>query len=203
MIPIVFIFKAFRKISGVFISYIYTPSAKFMFYLNGAKIDSDLTVRGFLNIQITRRGIVQIGKNCELNSGNFNLIGRQQKSIFWVDGKLSIGDNVGISCSAIICKHEIEIGDNVLIGGNTVIYDSDFHSLDLQERLTIKEDIINAKWGKVSIGNHVFIGAHTTILKGVTIGENAIIGACSVVTKNIPANEIWAGNPAKFFKKII
>ena len=56
---------------------------------------------------------------------------------------------------------------------------------------------------KVSIGNHVFIGAHSTILKGVTIGKNSIIGACSLVAKNIPANEIWAGNPAKFIKKTV
>ena len=52
------------------------------------------------------------------------------------------------------------------------------------------------------IEDNVFIGAHSTILKGVTIGQNSIIGACSVVTKNIPPNEIWAGNPAKFIKKL-
>jgi acetyltransferase-like isoleucine patch superfamily enzyme len=53
---------------------------------------------------------------------------------------------------------------------------------------------------KVIIEDNVFIGAHSTILKGVTIGKNSVIGACSVVTKNIPPNEIWAGNPAKFIK---
>jgi len=54
----------------------------------------------------------------------------------------------------------------------------------------------------VSIGDQVFIGAHTTILKGVTIGENSIIGACSLVVNDIPSNEIWGGNPAKYLGKI-
>jgi acetyltransferase-like isoleucine patch superfamily enzyme len=202
MISIPVIFKAFRKFIEIVMSNVYSPIGKVMFYLNGASIDSGLKVGGLLNIQVTRRGILNIGKNCTLNSGNYNLIGRQQKTIFWVEGKLTIGNNLGLSCSAIICNHEIEIGDNVTIGGNTVIYDTDFHSLDPQQRLSKSEDKRNAKWGKVTIGNQVFIGAHTTILKGVTIGENAIIGACSVVTKDIPCNEIWGGNPAKYIFKV-
>ena len=51
------------------------------------------------------------------------------------------------------------------------------------------------------IKDDVFIGAYSFVLKGVTIGNNSIIGACSVVTKNVPDNEIWAGNPAKFIRK--
>ena len=62
---------------------------------------------------------------------------------------------------------------------------------------------MNAKWGKVSIGNNVFIGVHTIILKGVRVGDNSIIGACSVVKKDIPTNEIWGGNPAKYLLKIL
>lgn len=52
------------------------------------------------------------------------------------------------------------------------------------------------------ICDNVFIGAKCIILKGVTIGENSVIGAGSVVTKNVPANQIWAGNPAKFIKNV-
>ena len=84
-----------------------------------------------MKVLVTRRGKVNVGKNFSVNSGhNHNIIGRQQRSIFWVEGQLYIGDNVGMSSAAIICNHNIEIKDNVTIGGNTVIYDTDFHSLD-------------------------------------------------------------------------
>lgn len=52
------------------------------------------------------------------------------------------------------------------------------------------------------IGDNVLIGAHSIILKGVTIGNNAVVAAGSVVSRSIPANELWGGNPAKFIKKI-
>jgi acetyltransferase-like isoleucine patch superfamily enzyme len=107
-----------------------------------------------------------------------------------------------MSSTAIICNHDIEIGNNVTIGGNTVIYDTDFHSLDPEQRFDKNLDKKNAKWGKVTICDNVFIGSHSTILKGVTINENAVVGACSVISKDIPANEIWAGNPARLIKKI-
>ena len=54
----------------------------------------------------------------------------------------------------------------------------------------------------VIIGNNVFIGMDSLILKGVTIGDYAIVAARSVVTKSIPAGEVWGGNPAKFIRKI-
>jgi acetyltransferase-like isoleucine patch superfamily enzyme len=173
------------------------------FYLNGVKFDKGLKVAGLLKIHVTRRGKLSIGNNFQINSGNnFNIIGRQQKTIFWVEGELIIGDNVGMSATAIICNKQIIIGNNVVIGGNTVIYDTDFHNLDPIIRYNKNLDKKTAIKLPVVIEDNVFIGAHTTILKGVIIGKNSVIGACSVVTKNIPSNEIWAGNPAKCIKLI-
>ena len=80
------------------------------------------------------------------------------------------------------------------------MYTSDFHSLDSNIRAS-KEDIKHRKSSPVVIEDNAFIGARCIILKGVTIGKNAIVGAGSVVTKSIPANEIWAGNPARPIRK--
>ena len=88
----------------------------------------------------------------------------------------------------------IIIGDYTLIGPNTQIYTS-CHSLDYKERQENKE------FGKpVRIGDHVWIGGNVTILPGVSIGDHSIIGAGSVVTKDIPANVIAVGNPCKVIK---
>ena len=101
---------------------------------------------------------------------------------------ITIGDNTGISNSALVAVDSIAIGNNVLIGGNCKIYDNDFHSLDFNERM-----------GTVDLGvKH----APVVIKDGAFIGERSIVGAGSVVTRSIPDYEIWAGNPAKFIKKV-
>lgn len=156
-------------------------------------------------IDLWKGGKFTIGDNVVFNNGNlYNMIGRQQPCCFVVrnGAELVIGNNTGMSATAIVCASKITIGNYVKIGGNTVIYDTDFHSLDPQQRSVLSSDMVNTKNAPVFIGDHVFIGAHSTILKGITIGDNSIIGSCSVVTKNIPPNEIWAGNPAKFIKSL-
>lgn len=154
---------------------------------------------------VSVQGDVIIGSNFRINSETgSNPIGRNSKSLLVVrrGATLLIGDNVGMSGSAIVCQKEIVVGDNVKMGGNVCIYDTDFHSLNPVLRSDSKTDFEHTARKKVTIGNNVFIGAHSTILKGVEIGDNSIVGACSVVTKSIPANEIWAGNPARFIKNI-
>lgn len=155
-------------------------------------------------IMVAKKGKFKIDKGFIMNNNiKSNPIGSYRKCTFFVNNSacLEIGENVGISQTALICHHKITIGNNVMIGGGTSIFDTDFHSLDYHKRLS-PDDFKYVKFASVDIGDNVFIGAHSIILKGVSIGANAIIGAGSVVSKSIPANEIWAGNPAKFIRKI-
>ena len=175
------------------------------FYLNGVDFSFDFRTNGKPIINVNLKGEMILGKHLDLNNGTHaNMIGRQQRCYFIVgkDAKLEIGDNVGISSTAIVCQKSIIIRNNVRIGGNCVIYDTDFHSLDPLDRNKTTEDVERAKRKPVLIMDNAFVGAHSTILKGVTIGENSVIGACSVVTKNVPSNEMWGGNPAKLIRII-
>lgn len=175
------------------------------FKLNKVKIPNDFKSWGIPITSISLKGKVTIGSQFQMNNGLYNnMIGRQQPCFLVVNKEceLTIGNNVGISATALICLCKITIEDNVRIGGGTVVYDSDFHSLNASERVALPEILNNINKKPVLIKKNVFIGAHSTILKGVTIGENSIIGASSVVTNSVPDNELWAGNPAKFVRKL-
>ena len=155
-------------------------------------------------VMVARGGKLIIGKNFAMNNGiKGNPIGCYGKCTFFIDrgAVLTIGNNVGISQTALICHKSITIGNNVKIGGGSCIYDTDFHSLNPEIRNS-NEDSKHKVKKPIVICDNVFIGAKSIILKGVVIGKNSIIGAGSVVTKSIPENQIWAGNPAKFIRNI-
>ena len=146
---------------------------------------------------IQGHGYYSIGNNVYIISKEFvNPIGGNRTVLQTMDGgKIIVGDNVGISHAILSARDEIIIEDNVLIGAGTKIYDNDFHSIEYQYRNENPDTHIRKK--KIKISKGAFIGAHSIILKGVTIGENSVVGAGSVVTHDVPNGEIWAGNPAK------
>ncbi|MHB9141908.1 MAG: acyltransferase [Paludibacter sp.] len=178
--------------------------ARFLLYTNNVKFGKIFS-NGIPYVSIALGGKCIINNNFRMNNNiSGNPIGRTQRCIIFVDkgAKLTIGRNVGISSTAIVAHESIIIGDNVRIGGGVCIYDTDFHSLDANTRFNSNLDRKFSNKKPVLIEANAFIGAHSTILKGVTIGANSIVGACSVVTNSIPPNEIWAGNPAKFLRRI-
>ena len=113
---------------------------------------------------------------------------------------MNVGDNSGMSSSCIWCINSITIGNNVDIGANCVIIDNDAHSLDYRIRRIPSLDIANS--APIVIEDDVLIGTNSIILKGVRIGARSIIGAGSVVTKDIPSDCIAAGNPCRVIKRI-
>ncbi|MGD9731525.1 MAG: DapH/DapD/GlmU-related protein [Desulfamplus sp.] len=115
--------------------------------------------------------------------------------------ELKIGSGVRMSGTTICSAQSIIIGDHCVIGANVIIVDTDFHSLNYLVRSS-PDDARLAKSKPLKIGNDVFIGGNSTILKGVTIGDGAVIGAASVVTRDVPAGVIVAGNPAKIIGDI-
>lgn len=197
-------YKSYKRLIFVFNLFYYSRKARIIFFLNGIQCQS-LKSFGTPIVYISYKGKCEIGHNLIINNGHkFNPIGRNSPCYIIVKkiGHLKIGNNVGMSSTAICCAHKITIGNNVKLGGGVCIYDTDFHSLNPNDRLDDRTDANQTKIIPVTIEDNVFIGAHSTILKGVTIGENSIIGACSVVTKSIPENQIWAGNPARFIRQI-
>jgi acetyltransferase-like isoleucine patch superfamily enzyme len=115
------------------------------------------------------------------------------------DSKLLIGNNVCISGAIIYAWQEITIGDFTNIGAGVKIYDSDFHPLNKHKRRINKAEDVEIS--PVKIGKDVWIGASAIILKGINIGDGAIIAVGSVVTHDVEANTIVAGIPAKIIGK--
>ena len=112
---------------------------------------------------------------------------------------LAIGNDVGMSSTRMWIHDSIKIGNHVKIGGCVLMTDTDAHPIDFMARRSSNE---GTKSAPIVIEDDVWIGAHSIILKGVTIGARSIIGAGSVVTKSIPADCVAAGNPCRVIKNL-
>ena len=150
---------------------------------------------------IHRTGEITIGDNTIINSSrSSNPIGGDMQTILVAEknAQIIIGDGVGISNSCIWAKSSVTIEDNVIIGGNCKIYDTDFHSIIYINRIKGHLYDPDIKTKPIIIHEGAFVGAHSIILKGVSVGKHSVIGAGSVVTKSVPDYQVWGGNPAKY-----
>ncbi len=137
--------------------------------------------------------VLEIKPNATLDVGKVNF-GKGTVVVLNDNATLSIGDNTYFAGdSKIYAVNNIKIGTNCAISWGLTLIDSDFH--------TITAPIKSTKVQPISIGNNVWIGCNCTILKGVKIGDGAVIASNSVVTKNVPPNTLVCGNPARPIKE--
>jgi len=168
--------------------------------LHDVKKGKNLHINGRLIVKGTN---LSFGNNVRINSGKkYNIIGGDIQAAFVIrdNACIVIGNNVGISNSTFVAQEKIIVEDDVLFGGGCKIYDNDFHSVAYLHRMQKSDFSVQSR--PIIIKRGAFIGAHVIILKGVTVGEKSVIGAGTVLTKNVPSHEIWAGNPACFIRKI-
>jgi len=119
------------------------------------------------------------------------------------DPTLRIGNRsfIADSCTFTVAKL-IEVGDDVLIAAGCSISDYSQHPVDPEKRvanLQVEPDEVRP----VRIGNRAWLGRRVTILPGVTIGEDAVVGACAVVTKDVPPGAICVGNPGRILSRTV
>lgn len=121
----------------------------------------------------------QIGNDCNICAHCF------------IENDVTVGNNVTVKCGVQLWDG-VTLEDNVFIGPN-VTFTND---------LFPRSKVYPKEFTRTVVKKGASVGANATILAGITIGENAMVGAGSIVTKDVPAGEVWAGNPARFLRKV-
>ena len=182
-----------------------TLRTRFSLWFQGCMVGKNFRSSGEVRSKVRNAGDIVLGNHVRLLAGwRSNRVGLSGPVILqtWQGGKILIGDHSGASAVVISSRSETKIGRHSNIGGNVRIFDHDFHALDAEVRRGPR-GCDDCATKPIRIGDDVFIGAQSIILKGVTIGDRAVICTGSVVTKDVPADSIAAGNPAAIIKRLI
>lgn len=185
---------------SLFIGYFLT---KFNIILYNGKliIGKNFKVWGSIRFLIDGNGKILIGDN-------FHAVSSRRRSYLTLfspchltsvrGGKIIFGKHVGLNGNTIVSKKKIEIKDDTMIGANTIIIDHDGHSISPINRWNNDDEP-----KEISIGKNCWIGMNCIILKGVSIGDNTVIAAGSIVIKSCDKDSLYGGNPAKKIKNIL
>ena len=138
------------------------------------------------SFEIRNKVKVTIGSGSRLN----------KRVVIYGNGELTIGKNVSINGACIGCETSIEINDYCLIS-DCFLSDSDYHNLEPHLR---HSPSISKVAAPIILNHNVWIGARVTIMKGVTVGENSVVGLGSVIRKSVPDNVVVIGNPQQIVK---
>jgi acetyltransferase-like isoleucine patch superfamily enzyme len=181
------------------------------FRMSGVRYGKNLSV--YNKVYLSGPGKVIIGDDFTFVSGDsHNPICRNIRGSIYAmmpEARIIIGDRVGLSSACLWAKDSIIIGNDVNIGGDSIIMDNDAHPhnylhrrMEYMKQNGIDEVYKEIPSSPIEIGDDVWVGARCVILKGVHIGARSIIAAGSVVTKDIPADVIAGGNPCRIIRKI-
>ena len=189
-----------RRFANLLARMLQTPRVSLYSLLSNNKLEG--LPQRFQPIQAVGLGTIKFGSEVKVGAfpsplflSTYAYIEARQKT-----ATVSIGSGTWINNNfTAIAEHtSITIGNNCRIGTCVEILDSDFHGIKVAERMFSRPE-----WAKpVSIGDNVFIGSNVKIMKGVAIGNGSIIANGSIVTKNVPANVMIGGNPARVLKAI-
>ena len=177
---------------------------KFVLLASGAVLSEGVDAIGAPVIDLYAGSSIRFGKNVTLISRSFaTALGVHHPVVLRTlsaGARINIGNGVGISGGSICAAQLVEIGDDSMLGANVTIADTDFHSLHPAYRGGHTHPTVGI--AEVRIGRRVLIGTNAIVLKGVTVGNNSVVGAGSVVTKSIPENSIAAGNPCRVIRSL-
>lgn len=168
--------------------------------IKGVRIGRGVKLNGYMKINRYPNSRIIIGDYCRFNSSRnsvaLSLSERCTLVTLSEGAEIRIGNHTGVSGLTVASAGRVTIGEKVIIGASCTIVDNDFHNPDPSKR-----GLTSIPSNPVEIGDQVFLGMNVMILKGVTIGKNAVIGANSVVMSSIPENAVALGNPCKVLIK--
>lgn len=164
------------------------PAANARFHLRSAtRLGRRVQLRG--RPAVANQGVLTIGERVRLVSTVATL-----ELVTLPGGRLEIGNNVFINYgSSLVASNHVKVGDDCLIGTHVMVMDCDFHRVEDKAWDTTGMPVI--------LEDRVWLGNRSIVLKGVTIGHDAVVGAGSVVTKDVPPRTVVAGSPARVVRQ--
>jgi acetyltransferase-like isoleucine patch superfamily enzyme len=179
------------------------PYIRCAFAYHGVEWGTGWRILGMPIIQRHRSSEIQLGDRLYLRSWpRSNPLVPHHPVVFATrraGARIDVGDGCGFSGATLVAAEQITIGDRVQIGSNASVVDTDFHPLDPEKRL---RDFNAGKTAPITIGDDVFVGMDSLILKGVTVGDGSVVGAGSVVSRDVPPGTVVAGNPAQVVRAL-
>lgn len=176
--------------------FLYSLFVTIFLKMKGIYIKGIIFSCGVTYMSRSNNSLILVGKKCRfMNWTHGNLNGINHGCMISTSNNnaiLTIGNQCSFSGVVIRCFKSVTLGNNVRVGANVTIMDGDAH----------QDDPRSGENKPIKIEDNVWIGANSIVLKGVTIGRNSLIGAGSIVTRDIPANCVAAGNPCKVIKNL-